>query len=274
MKLCRFQPLFLSAAQIGYAGQASEHTERPEPRNGVISGEAVREISGDLFGQWTTGEREWPLAEVKLLPPVNPSKIVCLGRNYREHAKELGHPLGPEPLIFLKPPSSIVGPGEPIVLPRFSQRVDYEGELAAVIGRLCSQLEETSDVRPYILGYTCLNDVTARDLQKSDGQFTRAKGFDTFCPLGPVIETALDLTATTVEAYVNGNVRQSAPVTDMIYSVDAIIRWISRMMTLVPGDIVATGTPAGVGPLHAGDVVEVVVRGVGTLRNPVVGPAS
>ncbi len=266
MKLCRFQPLVFSADEVGRPG-AGAH---PEPRTGVISGEAVREITGDLFGQWKPTDRAWPLAEVKLLPPMIPSKIVCPGRNYREHAAELGHEVPKEPLIFLKPPSAIIGPEEPIVLPPISQRVDYEGELAVVIGRPCSQLAASSDIRPYILGLTCLNDVTARDLQKADGQWTRAKGFDTFCPLGPVVETELDLAATTVETYVNGERCQSASVTEMIFPVDVIIRWVSRMMTLVPGDIVATGTPAGVGPLRAGDVVEVIVSGVGTLRNPVI----
>ncbi len=270
MKLCRFQPLHFSAEQVGRSGGEAY----PEPRAGVITGKTVREISGDIFRQWRATDRAWPLEEVKLLPPVVPSKIVCLGRNYREHAAELGHEVPKEPLIFLKPPSAIIGPEEPIVLPPISQRVDYEGELAAVIGRVCSQLAPDADVRPYILGWTCLNDVTARDLQRADVQFTRAKGFDTFCPLGPVIETELDLATTTIETYVNGERRQSAPATLMIFPVDVIIRWVSRMMTLVPGDIVATGTPAGVGPLKAGDVVEVVVGGVGTLRNPVVTPAT
>ncbi len=262
MKLCRFQPLHFSAEQIGRSGREAH----PEPRTGVIS--------GDVFHQWRATDHGWPLAEVKLLPPAVPSKIVCLGRNYREHAAELGHEVPKEPLIFLKPPSAILGPEEPIVIPPISQRVDYEGELAVIIGRICSQLAPDADVRPYVLGYTCLNDVTARDLQKADAQFTRAKGFDTFCPFGPVIETELDLATATVETYVNGQRRQSAPVTLMIFPVDAIIRWISRMMTLVPGDIIATGTPAGVGPLKAGDVVEVVVGGVGTLRNPVVTSAT
>jgi 2-keto-4-pentenoate hydratase/2-oxohepta-3-ene-1,7-dioic acid hydratase in catechol pathway len=270
MKLCRFQPLLFSANEVG---QPSAGT-RPEPRTGVITGETVREINGDVFGQWSASDRAWPLAEVKLLPPVVPSKIVCLGQNYREHAAEFRNPAPKEPLIFLKPPSAIIGPEEPIVLPSLSRRVDYEGELAVVIGRLCSQLEPHDDGRAYLLGFTCLNDVTARDLQKTDVQFTRAKGFDTFCPLGPVIETELDLAAASIETYVNGQRRQSGRAAEMIFSVDVIIRWVSRMMTLVPGDVISTGTPAGVGPLRAGDVVEVVVGGVGTLRNPVIAQAS
>jgi 2-keto-4-pentenoate hydratase/2-oxohepta-3-ene-1,7-dioic acid hydratase in catechol pathway len=266
MKLCRFQPQVFDASRAGET--------YPEPRHGVIVGEALQEIIGSIFGGWVGLDRWWPLAEVKLLPPVTPTKIVCLGRNYREHAAELGNEPPQEPLIFLKPPSAVIAPDEPIVLPPASKRVDYEGELAVVIGRTCSHLADSDNPRRYILGYTCLNDVTARDLQKADVQFTRAKSFDTFCPLGPLIETELDLAAATVETRVNGAVRQSAPVSDMLFSVDAIIRWISRVMTLVPGDVVSTGTPAGVGPLAAGDVVEVTVSGIGTLRNPVVAQDS
>lgn len=276
MKIARFQPLFFSADQVSRAGSGAGPAREihPAPRYGVVAGETLREIEGDILGSWSVTERTWPLAEVKLLPPVSPSKIVCLGRNYVEHAKELGNEVPKEPLIFLKPPSAIIGPEEPIVLPPISQRVDYEGELAVVIGRQCSQLAPDADVRPYILGFTCLNDVTARDLQRADVQFTRAKGFDTFCPLGPVIETELDLASTSVKTYVNGERRQSASASEMVFPIDAIIRWVSRMMTLVPGDILATGTPAGISPLRAGDVVEVVVGGVGTLRNPVIAPTS
>ena len=266
MKLCRFQPLVFSSADVRAAGR----DVHPAPLYGVVAGESVREIIGSIFGGWSAGTRTWPLAGVKLLPPVTPTKIVCLGRNYREHAAELGNEPPKEPLIFLKPPSAIIAPEEPIVMPAISKRVDYEGELAVVIGKPCAQLGDADDARPYVLGFTCLNDVTARDLQKADVQFTRAKGFDTFCPLGPLIETELDLTSATVETRVNGQARQSAPVSDMIFSVDVIIRWISRVMTLLPGDIISTGTPAGVGPLKPGDVVEVSVSGIGTLRNPVV----
>ena len=266
MKLCRFQPLVLSVGEVGL----SDSGTLPEPRFGLIEGDSVREITGDLFGAWTPSDRTWRLDQLRLLPPVTPSKIVCIGRNYHEHAAELGNPVPTEPLIFLKPPSAIIGPDEPIVMPAISQRVDHEGELAVIIGRRCSQLDDADDVPPFILGFTCLNDVTARDIQKADVQFTRGKGFDTFCPLGPLLETQLNLSTATVSTFVNGSKRQSAPVTQMIFPVDVIIRWISRMMTLVPGDVIATGTPSGVGPLVSGDVVEVVVSGVGTLRNPVV----
>lgn len=212
-----------------------------------------------------------PLAEAKLLAPVCPSKIVCVGRNYREHAKELGNEVPVELLIFLKPPSSVIGPDAEIRRPRISQRVDHEGELGVVIGKECRGLGEQSDVRPYIRGYTCVNDVTARDLQNLDGQWTRAKGFDTFCPIGPVVSDELDPWAgVEVETRVNGAVRQHGNTRDFLFPLDHILRYISRVMTLFPGDLIATGTPAGVGPLAAGDRVEVTVAGVGTLANPVV----
>jgi len=265
MKLCRFQPALLSAT----ISRSAEETH-PGALTGVVEGANVREIAGDFFADWRPGERVWPLSEVKLLPPSIPTKIVCVGRNYREHASELGNEVPPEPLIFLKPPSAIIAPDEPIVMPSISKRVDYEGEIAVIMGRACSHLEEGDDVKPYIAGFTCLNDVTARDLQKSDGQWTRGKGFDTFCPFGPVLETALDLNAASVETFLNGVRKQSGRASEMMFSVDVIIRWISRVMTLQPGDVIATGTPSGVGPVQAGDVVEVVVAGVGTLRNPVI----
>jgi 2-keto-4-pentenoate hydratase/2-oxohepta-3-ene-1,7-dioic acid hydratase in catechol pathway len=265
MKLCRFQLVQLSSAVSRSGGET-----HPGALSGLVEGANVREVSGDVYGTWRPGERVWPLAEVKLLPPSVPSKIVCVGRNYREHASELGNEVPPEPLIFLKPPSAIIAPEDPIVMPAISKRVDYEGEIAVIIGRVCSQLAPDDDVKPYIAGFTCLNDVTARDLQKSDGQWTRGKGFDTFCPFGPVLETSLDLNAATVETFLNGVRKQSGRASEMMFSVDVIIRWISRVMTLLPGDLIATGTPSGVGPVQAGDVVEVVVSGVGTLRNPVV----
>jgi 2-keto-4-pentenoate hydratase/2-oxohepta-3-ene-1,7-dioic acid hydratase in catechol pathway len=203
------------------------------------------------------------------MAPVEPSKIVCIGRNYAAHAAELGNEVPKEPLMFLKPPSSLVGPEEAIVLTKYSKRVEHEGELAVVMGRRCAHLSDGDDPLSYVLGYTCLNDVTARDLQVSDVQFTRAKGFDTFCAVGPHIETDVDPSNVFVETHVNGALRQSGSTSLMVYPVGFLIRWISRMMTLMPGDVVATGTPAGVGPLVAGDTVEVNVGGVGVLRNPV-----
>ena len=239
------------------------------PSYGLIEGEQVTEISGSPWGQWSRGPRAMALTAVRLLAPVEPSKIVCVGRNYAAHAAELGNEVPQEPLIFLKPPSSLIGPDEPIVLTNYSQRVEHEGELAVVIGRLCSHLGGGDDPLAFVLGYTCLNDVTARDLQKIDVEFTRAKSFDTFCPVGPHIETALDPSNLLVETYVNGARRQSGSTSLMIYSPAFLVRWISCMMTLMPGDVIATGTPAGVGPLVAGDTVEVRIAGVGVLRNPV-----
>jgi 2-keto-4-pentenoate hydratase/2-oxohepta-3-ene-1,7-dioic acid hydratase in catechol pathway len=209
-----------------------------------------------------------PVADAALLAPVQPSKIVCVGRNYREHAAELGNEVPAEPLIFLKPPSSVIGPGESIVRPKISARVDHEAELGVVIGKRCRNLKADEDVRPYILGYTCVNDVTARDLQKKDGQWTRGKGFDTFCPVGPVVVDALDPWAgVDVDARVNGQVKQQGNTRDFIFSLDAIICYIAQVMTLLPGDLIATGTPSGVGPLVAGDKVEITVAGVGSLEN-------
>ncbi len=212
-----------------------------------------------------------PLSSVRLLAPVVPSKIICVGRNYSEHAKELGNEVPAEPLIFLKPPSSVIGQGDNIVRPtRLSQRVDYEGELAVVIGQACRSLTDGEDARPYLLGYTCANDVTARDLQKKDGQWTRAKGFDTFCPVGPIVTDEIDPWAgVRVETRVNGAIRQSESTTAFIFTLDVIVRYVSQVMTLLPGDLILTGTPSGIGPLAAGDEVSVSVDGVGTLTNSV-----
>jgi 2-keto-4-pentenoate hydratase/2-oxohepta-3-ene-1,7-dioic acid hydratase in catechol pathway len=211
-----------------------------------------------------------PLDEATLLAPVEPSKIVCVGRNYREHAAELGHDVPAEPLIFLKPSSAIIGPKQIIVRPKISTRVDHEGELGVVIGKKCRNLKADEDVRPYILGYTCVNDVTARDLQNKDGQWTRAKGFDTFCPVGPVVTDSIDpWTGIEVETRVNGKTKQQGNTRDFIFALDIVIRHIAQVMTLLPGDLIATGTPSGVGPLLAGDNVEVSVEGVCTLRNAV-----
>ncbi|MGH9679278.1 MAG: fumarylacetoacetate hydrolase family protein [Candidatus Acidiferrales bacterium] len=269
MKLCRFQPRIVPSEKVG-AAKGSDVSVHPEVLQGVISGETVREVSGDIIGIWEVMSRRWPLSEVKLLPPVMPSKIVCVGRNYRDHAAELKNPVPKEPVTFLKPPSSLLAPDDPIQRPLNVERVDYEGELAVVIARECSRFRENDDVTPYIAGYTCLNDVTVRDYQNKDVQWTRAKGFDTFCPMGPVMETEFDLPHGTLETRINGVRKQYSPLSEMIFPVNVIISWISRVMTLVPGDVIATGTPANVGPIQAGDVVEVVIPGIGSLRNPVV----
>jgi 2-keto-4-pentenoate hydratase/2-oxohepta-3-ene-1,7-dioic acid hydratase in catechol pathway len=199
---------------------------------------------------------------------VAPSKIVCVGRNYRAHAQELGNELPPVPMLFLKPPSAVIGPGQPIVLPSTSRQVEYEAEIGVVIGGRLRGVGEDEAVRG-IEGFVCLNDVTCRDLQKTDGQWGRAKGYDTFCPVGPRVARGLDWQALEVIGRVNGQVRQHAPASDMHFSIPHLVSFISGIMTLEPGDLIATGTPAGVGPLHPGDVVEVEIPGVGILSNPV-----
>jgi len=225
---------------------------------------------GDVEGLPSRRVDHIPLAQAALLAPVEPSKIVCVGRNYREHAAELGHEIPTDPLIFFKPPSSLLAPGATILRPKASARTDYEGELGVIIARRGRHLRDDEDVRPYILGYTCVDDFTARDLQNKDGQWTRAKGFDTFCPVGPLVADGLDPWAgVEVKTRVNGEVRQSGNTRDFIFGLDVIIRYISRIMTLNPGDLIATGTPEGVGPAVAGDVVEVSIEGIGQLRNPV-----
>jgi 2-keto-4-pentenoate hydratase/2-oxohepta-3-ene-1,7-dioic acid hydratase in catechol pathway len=223
-------------------------------------------------GSATQLEKPVALDQAKVLIPLPlTSKVMCVGKNYAAHVKEFDGEVPKEPLIFSKPPSSLLAHGGLIVRPGLSERVDYEGELAVVIGRTCHRLGENENVRDYILGYTCLNDVTARDLQRKDGQWTRAKGFDTFCPLGPVIETELDPWAgVKVETRVNDEVRQSGTTKDLIFPLEVVIRHIAQFCTLLPGDVIATGTPEGVGPVVHGDVVEVTVEGIGTLRNPVV----
>src|ERR1700735_3608194 len=267
MKLCRFQPLEFSGTSLSRASQET----RPQTRAGIIDENTIHEFHGELWGRRELTGQSWPLDRVKLLPPSIPTKIVCVGRNYLDHAKELNSEVPKQPLIFLKPSSAVIAPEEPIVIPSISQRVDYEGELAMIIGRRCSQLRDSDDVRPYILGYTCLNDVTARDLQKLDVQFTRAKGFDTFCPFGPVLETEAPGPDALIETYVNGAKKQSSKLELMIFSVDTIVRWIAQVMTLEPGDLIATGTPEGVGPLTDGDEVEVRISGIGSLKNRVAG---
>ena len=229
------------------------------------------EADGDMESLHTRRIEPIPLEQATLLPPVRPSKIVCVGRNYREHAEELGHEVPKEPLLFLKATSALLAPGGTVRRPKISERVDHEGELGVVISKTCYQPAADEDIRQYILGYTCVNDVTARDLQNKDGQWTRAKGFDTFCPVGPLVSDEIDpWSGTGVETRVNGELRQQGNTRDFIFPLDVAIRHISEVMTLYSGDLIATGTPQGVAPLAAGDVVEVTVEGVVTLRNPVV----
>jgi len=206
---------------------------------------------------------------MKLQEPIRPSKIVCVGRNYREHAAELGNKMPDEPLLFLKAPSAIIYSGDEIVLPSASQQVEHEGELGVVIGRVARNIPSDEDPLSYVLGYTCVNDVTARDLQRKDVQFTRGKSFDTFCPVGPWIETDIDPSNVAVETRLNGEVKQKGNTADMAFPVAFLIRYISEIMTLYPGDLIATGTPAGVSRMESGDIVEVEVEGIGILQNRV-----
>jgi len=238
------------------------------PAFGWIFENKVGNIEGNIFGEYRRLEAEIPLASVKLLAPSQPSKIVCIGRNYTEHAKELGNDVPQVPLIFMKPPSSIINPGDTIILPPQSKQVEHEAELVAVIGKRGKNITPEL-AREFILGYTIGNDVTARDLQKSDGQWTRAKGFDTFCSFGPWIDTEFDITDALISCKVSGQPRQMASTRDMVFNVGKLVAFISSVMTLEPGDLILTGTPAGVGPLHDGDVVEVDIDGLGVLSNPV-----
>ena len=261
MKVCRL--LFEGQARYGLV----ESTGDVHTVTGIFAKAA---LPGSLREFRVDQKVSIALKDAVILTPTEPSKVVCVGRNYREHAAELGNEVPAEPLIFLKPPSSLLNPGGTIVRPRLSQRVDYEGELGVIIGKKCSKLREDEDMRPYILGYTCVNDVTARDLQKKDGQWTRGKGFDTFCPVGPIISDEVDpWNGVQVQTQVNGQVKQDGNTREFIFPLDRIIHYIAQVMTLFPGDLIATGTPSGVGPVQAGDTVEVSVAGVGTLRNSV-----
>ena len=238
------------------------------PQYGWLLDDKVGEIDGDIFGRYRRRDANTPRAEVKLLAPSQPSKIVCVGRNYVDHAKELGNEVPKVPLLFLKPPSSIISSGEAIVLPPQSAQVEHEAELVVVVGKRGRHIT-TEDARNYILGYTVGNDVTARDLQKTDGQWTRAKGFDTFCAFGPWIDTDFDPSDAVVTCRVNGQMRQMASTRDMVFSVATLVAYISSVMTLEPGDLIFTGTPAGVGPLKPGDRVDVEIDGLGAISNPV-----
>jgi 2-keto-4-pentenoate hydratase/2-oxohepta-3-ene-1,7-dioic acid hydratase in catechol pathway len=249
------------------------HERLETARYAVLEESTVRPLADDYRIGADLGlfKQEGPLAlnEVKLLAPVVPSKVVCVGRNYREHAAELGNKMPDEPLLFLKAPSSVIASGDSIELPSASQQVEHEGELGVVIGRLARKLSSDDDPLSYVLGYTCVNDVTARDLQRKDVQFTRGKSFDTFCPVGPWIESNIDPSNVAVETRLNGEVKQKGNTADMAFPVAFLIRYISEIMTLYPGDLIATGTPAGVSRMKPGDMVEVEVTGIGILRNEV-----
>lgn len=239
-----------------------------KPKYGWLLEDKVGEIGGNVFGRFRRMEAETPLADVKLLAPTQPGKIICVGRNYIEHAKELGNEVPKVPLIFLKPPSSIINPNDTIILPPQSTQVEHEGELVAVIGKRGRHIM-AGNAKKHILGYTIGNDVTARDFQRTDDQWTRAKGFDTFCPFGPWIDTDFDPADSVVTCRVNGQMRQMASTRDMVFNVGTLISYISSVMTLEPGDLIFTGTPAGVGELKNGDEVVVEIEGLGVLKNPV-----
>jgi len=238
------------------------------PRYGWVFENHVGPIEGSIFGEYRRLETDIPLEMVRLLAPVTPKKIICVGRNYVEHAREHGVEVPQVPMIFLKPPTSVIGPEDKILLPLQSQRVEHEAELAVVIGRGGRWIQQDQALE-HVLGYCAANDVTARDLQQSDGQWTRAKGFDTFCPLGPWIETELNVADVLINCRVNGELRQMVSSREMVFPIPQLIAFMSAVMTLEPGDVILTGTPAGVGPLHAGDSVEVDIEGIGVLKNSV-----
>ena len=249
------------------------HPSLNGPRYASVLGSAVFPLPADFSIENSSvleTTTSFPQTEVKQLVPVVPSKIVCVGRNYREHAAELGNKMPEEPLLFLKAPSALIASGESIELPRASQQVEHEGELGVVIGRVARNLSQDENPLDYVFGYTCVNDVTARDLQRKDVQFTRGKSFDTFCPVGPWIDTEIDPTNATVTTRLNDEIKQQGNTGDMAFPLAFLIRYISEIMTLYPGDLIATGTPAGVSPMKPGDVVEVEVAGIGVLRNQVV----
>jgi 2-keto-4-pentenoate hydratase/2-oxohepta-3-ene-1,7-dioic acid hydratase in catechol pathway len=244
-------------------------TSSGESRQGWTLNDLVGSVEGSIFGEFQREELEIPLETIRIQAPVRPEKIICVGRNYADHAREHDAEVPEVPLLFLKPPSAVIGPDQPIILPPQSNRVEHEAELAVVISRQGRWIS-TQEAMDYVFGYTIANDVTARDLQWRDGQWTRGKGFDTFCPLGPWIETEFDAADALITCHVNGEMRQMASTRDMVFSIQKLIAFASSVMTLQPGDILMTGTPAGVGQLNHGDVVEISIEGIGILRNPVI----
>ena len=258
-------------ARVSHNSEVHFVAVEEEPGGSDLPADArLKVIDTHPFGEITYTGQELLGSQVRLLAPVLPSKIIAVGKNYAEHAKEMGGEVPAEPMIFLKPSTAVIGPNADIQLPGMSQQVEHEAELAIVIGRLCKEvpLERVKDV---VLGYTCANDVTARDLQRTDGQWGRAKGFDTFCPLGPWISTDLDASDLAISCDVDGDVRQESRTSLMVRGVPELVAWISTVMTLLPGDVILTGTPAGVGPIAAGDEVAVTIQGIGTLVNTVSG---
>jgi 2-keto-4-pentenoate hydratase/2-oxohepta-3-ene-1,7-dioic acid hydratase in catechol pathway len=244
-------------------------TSERSPRFGWLYEDRIGELDGDPFGAYRRLEPILPIESIRLLPPVLPGKIICVGRNYEAHAQEHGNQVGEIPILFLKPGTSLIGPGDPIILPPQSQQIQHEAELAVVIGARGRWIKP-EDAMSHVFGYTIANDVTARDLQRSDVTWTRGKGFDTFCPLGPWIETEFDPADSLITCHVSQELRQMASTRDMVFSIPRLIAFISSVMTLEPGDVILTGTPAGVGDLVAGDSVSITIEGLGTLTNPVI----
>ncbi len=236
---------------------------------GILKEETLFPIEGSIFRKFKIKKKGIPISDVILVPPVKPSKIIAVGVNYKDHAMETGRSLPEEPLIFLKPPSAVIGPNEIIIYPKMAKRVDYEGELALIIKKKAYDLGEDDNVEDFILGYTCFNDITARDLQRKDIQFTRAKSFDTFAAVGPCILTDVDPSGLRLKTFLNGKLRQSSSTKNLIFPIPFLVRFISRIMTINPGDIITTGTPAGIGPMVPGDRVDVQIEGIGTLSNKV-----
>ena len=274
MRYCRFLPTPDSAP--AYAAVETRDNALWTTRLLTPAERPVEDLAAPFTGTFTPT----PLAELHLLAPVTPSKILCVGRNYKDHAAELGNELPKEPLLFLKPPSSLLPTGGTIILPAISNRIDYEGELAIVIGRRCRQLGPDEDPRPYIRGYTLVNDVTARDIQKSDGQWTRGKGFDTFCPTGPLVSDEIEpcgfgdepASPVTLITRLNGALKQQGSTADLIFPIAHLLRYISAAITLEPGDLIPTGTPAGVGAINPGDRIQIEVDGLGSLENTAATP--
>jgi len=236
---------------------------------GILKGEKLFSIEGSIFRKFRVQKKGIPISEVILLPPIRPSKIIGIGINYKDHAMERGKALPKKPLIFLMPPSAIVGPNDIIIYPKMSKRVDYEGELALIIKKEASHIDENDNIEDYILGYTCFNDVTARDLQEKDGQFTRAKSFDTFAAVGPCIATGINPNYLMLKTFLNGKLKQSGNTRNLIFPVHYLVRFVSNVMTLCPGDVITTGTPAGIGPMLPGDRVDIQIERIGTLSNTV-----
>ena len=233
---------------------------------GIVCGDRVQFVQGSIFSKFKISNKIIKLSKVKLLAPVVPSKIVCVGLNYKDHAKELKMAMPKDPILFLKPPSSVIGHNQNIIYPKTSKRVDYEAELAIVIKKTCKNINK-QNAKKYILGYTCLNDVTARDIQKKDRQWTRAKSFDSFCPIGPCISTVVNPDNLSVKLFLNNKLRQSSNTGNFIFKTDFIVSFISKIMTLKSGDVIATGTPPGIGPMKQKDIVEVRIEGIGSLIN-------